>query len=262
MNNKSKILVASPVFDGMDYCINEFLNRMRELDYEDYDILIVDNSRKNDFFNKLSNEECINLIRDANDETTNKLRLVNSRNIILEYAIKNNYDYILMMDCDVIPPKNIIKDLLKHDKDMVSGLYFNYFTVNKEQKHKPVAWCHLSPEEFEEISKQINLPEFIKSHKDMRRHMTDEEVNSGKLIKVKIPSAGCMLIKRKVFEKIKYGLLEIPEHLSTTDDMHFILKAEEAGFEAYVDTSIKCEHLIFGKFYKDKDGTLRHPVFD
>ena len=36
---------------------------------------------------------------------------------------------MLMMDPDVIAPKNIIKELLKDNKDIISGLYYNYFKI-------------------------------------------------------------------------------------------------------------------------------------
>jgi len=257
-----KILVATPTCDIMEYCMDDFLKRMKEIEYDNYNILVMDNSRNNDFFEKLKKEQGIILIKDNVDEEKNKLRLISSRNKILEYALENNYDYILMMDCDVIPPKNIIQELLSDEKDIVSGIYYNYFKINGQQKSRPVAWSHISPEQFEEIKKQINLPPMIKSHEDLRRHLTQKEVESEKLIKVKIPSAGCMLIKRKVFEKVRYGLLDVPSNLSTGDDIYFCKKAEENGFEIYCDTKIKCEHLILGKFYKDKEGDLRHPVFD
>jgi len=257
-----KILVGSPICEIMTYCKDDFLNSLKNIDYDNYEILIMDNSRIDNLFNELKKEENIILIKDNTNETKNKLRLISSRNKILAYALKNNYDYVLMMDCDVIPPKNIIKDLLKEDKDIISGIYYNYFTINGEQKYRPVVWCHISPEEFEEISQKIKFPSIIKSHEDIRRHMTPEEVNSKKVLKVKISSAGCMLIKRKVFEKIKYGLLNLPGNLSTGDDIYFSTKAEEAGFEIYCNTKIKCEHLILGKFYKDKEGSLRHPIFD
>ncbi len=264
MNNElsPKILVGAPIYDAMEYCVNDFLDRIKTLDYNNYDILIVDNSRKDDFFHKLKKIEGITLVKDYTSEEKNKLRLISSRNKIIDYALENNYEYILMMDSDVVPQNNIIKELLSNSKDIISGLYYNYFTIDGQQKYRPVAWCCISPEEFKEICKQGGLPPIVKSHEDIRRHLTLDEANSEKIIKVKIPSAGCMLIKRNVFEKIRYGLLDIPGINSTGDDIYFCTKAREAGFELYCNTKIKCEHLLMGKFYKDKEGNLKHPLFD
>ena len=124
-----KILVASPTYKGMKYCIDKFIKQIKNLTSPDYDILIVDNSEDDAFFNELKKYQ-IKVIKD-NCQKEKIHKLINSRNIIIDYALKNNYDYIFMMDCDVIPPENIIEELLKCNKDIVSGLYFNYFMVHE-----------------------------------------------------------------------------------------------------------------------------------
>ena len=125
--NNIKILVGAPVYEGTRYSIGEFLDTIRNLDYSNYDILLVDNSQTDDFFQELKKEEGINVIKDTLKEKPNLKKVVSSRNKILEYALDNKYDYVLMMDSDVIPPKNIISELLTSGKDLISGLYYNYF---------------------------------------------------------------------------------------------------------------------------------------
>ena len=257
---EAKILVASPIFNGMRYCFEEFLEGIRNLDFPKYDILVVDNSRTDDFFNEIKDLEGIKVLKDYVGEEKNKLRLISSRNKILDYALENDYDYVLMMDSDVIPPGTILRDLLDSGKDIVSGLYYNNFRIDGMIKRSPVCWRHITPQEFEEIKSKINLPPFVKSGNDLRRHLTEEEANSDKIFRVKIPSAGCMLIKRNAFEKLRYGLLEVPGNLSTGDDIYFCTKAEEEGFEIYCDTKVKCKHLVEGKFRKDEKGNLIHPL--
>lgn len=255
-----KVLVGCPVYNGVKYCIKEFLESVKNIDYPNYDILLVDNSKEDNFFNELQSEKGIKLIKDDTNEEKNNLRVVSSRNKILNYALDKNYDYVLMMDVDVIPPKNIITELLKDNKEIVSGLYYNYFMVNDKQKYNPVCWREIDDELFEKIKEKLKLPELVKSKTDMRRFITPEEANSGETLKVKIPSAGCMLIKRNVFEKIMYGILNIPG-IESSDDIFFCMKAREAGFGLYCNTRIKCEHLIMGKFQKDEKGNLRNPFY-
>ncbi|MBU0761046.1 MAG: glycosyltransferase [Nanoarchaeota archaeon] len=259
MDNNLKVLVASPLFDGMKYCIKEFLNSMRALSYDNYSILLVDNSRQEDFFNELKKETGVKVIKDDTNETVSKRRLISSRNKILQYAINENFDYVLMMDTDVIPPKNIISELLNCKKDIVTGLYFNNFQSSGKIKLLPVAWAFITPREFEEITRDLNFGPLVKSNLDLRRHLTSKEAESGELFKVKYGSAGCMLLSKKVFEKVRYGLLDVT--VSTSDDIYFFEKAREAGFEIYCYTKIKCEHLIEGKYKKDSDGNLIHPLF-
>jgi GT2 family glycosyltransferase len=254
-----KVLVAAPTYNGMKYCQDVFLDRLKELDSLDYDILIVDNSRDNVCFEELKKVEGITILKDETDAEKNIWRLISSRNKIIKYALDNDYSHILMMDSDVIPPKNIISELLGCNKEIVSGLYFNYFGVGVDVKFLPGAWKFFTEKEFEQIKVKYPLPSLVKSRFDLRRHLTKEEWGSGELLDVAIPSAGCMLMERKVFGKIRYGKLNIPQlNVITGDDIYFITKAREAGFTAYCYTKIKCEHLVKGKYKKDAEGNLVH----
>ena len=259
--DSQRVLVASPVYDGMRYCINNFINSIKDLSYQNYDFLLMDNSNKKDFFKELKKISGIKIEKLKSNEKDKMKRIIKSRNRILDYAIGNDYDYVLMMDCDVIPPSNIIKQLLSHKKDIVSGLYYNKFTINGLSKTRPVVWMRVSKEEFNEMKKEKAL-RGIKSHLELRRHMTLEEANSGKLFRVFVPSAGCMLISKEVFRKVRYGLLNMPDGIPTSDDAYFFIKAEELGFKGFCDTRVKCKHLIYGKYTVSEDGSLVHPAFE
>jgi len=257
-----KVLIGTPTFKGMRYCLKEFLNGIRAIDYPDCNFLFVDNSKEDDFFNELKKEKNIELIRDDTQETSNIDRLISSRNKILQYASKKDYDYLLMLDADVIPPKNILKELISLNKDIVSGVYFNYFNVSGETKWLPCAWKELSQEIFNKIKeKNPSLIAGFDSPEGMTEHLTDLDVKSGKLSEVVVPSAGCMLLSKNVFKNISY---EMPEHKkqNQTDDVYFLEKARKKGFKIYCFTKIKCEHLVSGKYKKNSEGNLGHPLFN
>ncbi len=261
MENFPKVLVGCPTYEGMNYCLAEFINRIKELTYKNYKILIVDNSDKGEFFEKLKKIEGIELIRDTNGKT-NMDKLVNSRNRIIDFALMENYEFILMLDQDVIPPKNVIEELLACNKDVVSALYYNYFMSGGRGESLPVAWMPVTKEEFEEMKKRVTFPSSVKSNLDLRRHITEEEASSGNVLEVMHPSAGCILIKRKVFEKIRYGLLDLGGiNAKTSDDIFFIKKASEQGFRIYCNTNVRCDHLVAGKFIKGADGSFYNPIY-
>ncbi len=261
-----KILIASPTYKGMKYCQDEFFKAIKNLTYNSYDILIIENSEDNEFFNELKQQKGIILIKDNTAEKNKMLRLISSRNKIINYALENNYDYILMMDSDVIPPKNIIEKLLKCNKDIISGWYLNYFMVSGKSKLLPVVWMPITKKEFEDMKKKVNFPPSVESHLDLKRHLTNEEAESRRLLKVLFPSAGCMLISKKVIENktIRYSLLDTQRFgdIHTTDDIYFITKAREQGFDSYCCTKLKCDHLLAGKFRRDAEGAYIHPIYD
>lgn len=253
-----KVLVAGPTFEGMKYCHDKFIDRIKSLTCDNYDILLVDNSSTKDFFKEIKKTPGVEVIRLNLEGVSNLNKVVRSRNKILNYAAERGYDYVLMMDTDVIPPVDIIERLLAHEKDIVSGIYFNIFNVDRQKRIMPVAWKGFSEKEFEEIRSKVSS-EIVKSKEDLRRHLTPEEANSRELQEVIIPSCGCMLLSRKAFERLRYGILDVPSGFSTTDDIYFCRKAREAGFKLYCDTGLQCDHLIDGKFVQEGN-ELIHPV--
>ena len=64
-----------------------------------------------------------------------KERIVSSRNKLKEYFLKNDYDYLLSLEQDVVSPKDVIERLMKHDKDICSGLYFNHGGIKNSRSH-------------------------------------------------------------------------------------------------------------------------------
>jgi GT2 family glycosyltransferase len=245
-----KVLVASPVFDGMEYCIRNFLDRVKSLSYDNYDVFLVDNSKGRDFAKRLKKNYGVDVLHLDLGDVSGMKKIVQCRNHIFNYAVENDYDYVLMMDSDVIPPVDILERLLAHKRDVVSGLYFGVFNVDRRQEVKPVAWKCLSEAEWEEVKGQL-MSSVVNGREDIRRNLTDEEIDSGELQEVIIPSAGCMLVSRDIFRRFKYGILDVPGKINTGDDIYFCRKVREAGVKMYCDPSVKCEHLTEGKFKGD-----------
>lgn len=254
-----KILVASPTYDGMEYCLNDFITAIKKIDYPDFEILLVDNSRNKNFFNRISQDKQIKVIYDETPEEKNLLRLVSSSNLILDYAKENNFDYVLMMDSDVIPPKNILKELISQKKDIVSGLYYNLFPYKETYCWFPIAWRKLTDEEYSASQKVESQFSGI-NKEDLRKHITEKEVRDGNLMEVLVASNGCVLLSRKVFENknLRYGL---SEEVPSAQDVFFFRKCREAGIKIFCYPKILCDHLLQGKFNILKNGSLQHPIY-
>jgi GT2 family glycosyltransferase len=239
-----KVLVGCPTYQGFGYCLDKFLESVNGLTYPNYDMVLVDNSEGDEYYNLLKQKgaDVIKAPRlKAMFET-----VAYSRNMIIDFALKNGYDYLLNLDQDVIPPKNIIEELLSCKKDIVSGIYFGLFKTSSGFKKLPVAYAPITKEEFEKMQKISRFPEFIKSNLDVKRNLTENEANSGKLLEVRIPSNGCMLIKRNVLEnkEIRYGMIDTSGKPGKTgDEILFCEKAAENGFKLYVYTKIRCLHI-------------------
>ena len=143
-----------------------------------------------------------------------------SRNLIVEHALKIGYDYILWVDSDMILPKDAFMKMLKHDKDIVSGVYSykllnNKYAVAKRYKSK-------EDDEYEDIP----LSE-IRATKD--------------LIEVDGIGFGCVLTKVEIFKNIKEP--HFVYNVNMGEDIHFCRMAQKAGYKVYLDPTIRCDHI-------------------
>ena len=144
-----------------------------------------------------------------------------------------DYDYIMWIDSDMIfSPQHFFK-LLKHNKDIVSGLYMmdnniHYATVE--------TW---DDEFFKKNSTfQFLTRGAVKVKKD--------------LFKVDYTGGGWMLVKKGVFEALKYPWFR-PEYIEydikgkkiidfTSEDVGFCRAAKLEGYNIWIDPSIIVGH--------------------
>lgn len=129
-------------------------------------------------------------------------------------------DYILFLDDDVCPPLGVISQLLKHKKDIVTGLYF--------AKQRP------------------HFPQIFKRTKE-DRYDTIADYPENKLIEIDACGVGCLLVKKSVFEKLnkpyfKY-VIEEEGRPRKGEDYYFCENIKRNGFKIYCDTSVICTHI-------------------
>lgn len=140
-----------------------------------------------------------------------------------------DYDYLMWIDSDIEFTSQNFFHLLRHHKAIVSGLYLmeggRQFACVKE-------WD-------EEFFKENGCFSFL----------TPEDIKGqSELIPVNYVGMGWMLVKRGVFEKIKYPWFEplrkkIGDYTDfTMEDVTFCHKARDAGFEINIDPTIRVGH--------------------
>jgi len=146
-----------------------------------------------------------------------------ARNKCASTMMEGGYDYILFIDQDVIVPPDTIRRLTAHNCDIVGGIY--------RQKMPPQNWC------------------MFKKSQDV--HGADTKVPivpTGDLIEVDYIGTGCLLISRKVFQKIAFPWFKWAVDILTpngvSEDFWFCNNAQEVGFKIWADTSLKCGHVV------------------
>ena len=212
---QSKVLVGCPTSNYNEYALEEYAEAVKNLTYKNYDFLLVDNSKDDSYLKKLKSFG-LPAIKGPWFEGA-KQRIIKSRNLLREKALEGNYDYLLSLEQDVIPPRDVIEKLLSHKENIVSALYF---MPNKNSLTAMLA--------IKEGNGEYGYIPF--NYADKNNHF----------ITVNYAGLGAILISRKVLEKIRFRTDEKPGF----DDWWFCKDAERKGFKIYADLSIKCKHLI------------------
>lgn len=227
-----KVLIGCPTFERYSYCADLWLQRVKEIiEFSrtkgiEADYLLVDNSKTNVFFDKL--KEKANIVKGAYSENV-KERIVNSRNILRDKVLNEGYDYFLSLEQDMIAEKDVLFRLLSHNKEITSAYYGKLLDVV------------LKDNETGEIKNAtIELPViYLQVEGGIRQANPVEVLNKG-LIKVGAFGVGCLLIGRKVIEKIKF---RFEEGKAAYDDFLFCADAKREGYELFLDSDIRVEHL-------------------
>jgi len=145
------------------------------------------------------------------------------RNLIADWVVKGDYDYLFAVDYDIsFPPDTLVK-LLSHDKDIVSGVY--------RQRNPEI---------------QI-LEIFEKNDQGGFTHIPYENLRNAGLMEVSAVGFGCVLIKKKVMVGIGYPQFQYRSAINHNDtfseDLDFCRKAGMKGFKLYADSTLLCEHI-------------------
>lgn len=246
MNNLPKVLVACPIIDRNRYCVDKFLECFNSLTYKNKELLLVDNSATEDFYNELKAKK-VNVIRGKHFDQAVPA-LVYNRNLVRAYFLSRDYDYLFSLDSDVICPPDAIETLMRHQKEMVSGIYYSATIENGQVVAKPMLFVRPSDSEFEQLLQQPQFKQSFERGKikkaDLFRPLTKQEVQEPKLIEVVVAGLGVVLIKKEVLEKVAFTFDETKK---ATDDFFFFIAAEQAGYKLYADTTVKCSHLHGGR---------------
>lgn len=142
----------------------------------------------------------------------------NNRNTIVQKFLATESEFLMMIDSDIVPPVNIMR-LLDFDKDIITPLMFT------RQKGEL-------------------LPLFLKRGKD-GIYDVDDYLNKSGLQEVDATGTGCIIIKRKVLEAVKYpfkNIYDVDGVKTFGLDFNFCQKSKELGFSSWVHLDYIASH--------------------
>jgi len=232
-----KILVGCPTFEGKNYCFKEWIENIREFTYSNFEIFLADNSdtvENSKMYQEKYGVNCKWITNQSNKGSHTK-RITDGHNAVRKYFLDNDFDFLLHLESDIFPPKDIINRLLAHNKQVVGATYYLY------------------DDDERQLMVRILDNDYVKETALIHGDNIEEELN-GELHSVWSVGLGCTLIHKSVVEKVKFRN-EISHRYKTLlfCDTTWAKDVRDKGIFVYWDSSVCCKHLNKGWIeYGDK----------
>ncbi len=158
---------------------------------------------------------------------------------IIEYARKNEYDYVFLVDSDLLLQPQTILHLVSTKKDIISEVFWTKW--QKDLPYLPQVW----------LSDEYNFYEAEYGKADEKTKQLRAKVFLRNLRKKGIYKVGglgaCTLISKRAMEK-GVSFKPIYNVSMIGEDRHFCIRAAALGFELYASTYYPPLHL-----YREED---------
>ncbi|WP_291649684.1 glycosyltransferase [Clostridium sp.] len=253
-----RILIGSPIHQK-PIILKEFLMSLKELDSDDLYIeycFIDDNDIEESslILNKFKEYVKKVTILESKESTSSYIcddythrwsndlirKVSNFKNTIIEKAVKEDYDYLFLVDSDLIMHSKTLKRLVSLNKEIVSNIFWTRWQPNSYEQ--PQVWLKDMYTLYNfEHGENLSESEVIKRTSDFINMLRKPGT-------YKVGGLGaCTLISKGALLK---GVNFNPVYNISFwgEDRHFCIRAAVLGIQLYVDTYYPAHHI-----YRDED---------
>lgn len=226
MNNNSKIGLVTVLYNSVEV-LEGFFQSLSKQTFKNFILYVIDNSPNDDALNEAKKLATFYNIPSEFINNNANLGVAKGNNQGIELSLKNNCDYVLLLNNDIEFPENTIFDMLKYAEEknesiIVPKIY--YYGTNKLW----MAGGHIS------------------KWKGTTVHRGDKEEDIGQYNKIEYTNYGptCfMLIHKDIFKTV--GRMD-EKYFVYYDDTDFIWRANKLGYKiVYFPKSIVNHKVSF-----------------
>jgi len=214
-----KVLIAIPTYEGKDYIFRENFEAIKNIDYPNYEYLYIDNSVTEEYSNTLKGRGA-NVVRVPRGENSRQA-LCNAQNYARHKVLDEDYDYLMFIESDLVPDKDVLKRLINFNRPVVGSIYL----IGHEIKVPCVF--------FLDHKKESGLLGTRLIHPMEVKHF----MNTG-LRLVHGLGFGCVLIRKDVVKRFPFWFDSRFDNKHS--DVYFYMDLAVKGIPVFVDT----DHVI------------------
>ena len=160
--------------------------------------------------------------------TSSGTLIFDQRNSLVKTALEIKADYLLFVDADMRFPKDTLKILMAHDKDIIG--------VNATTRSEPV-----KPTAKNIVLQEDGSVDWMPIYSNVKSGVE------------RVDGIGCgiMLIKRKVVEEIEmpyFYFEQLGNNKILGEDIYFCIKARDSGFDTWVDHDLSKHIKHIGQY--------------
>lgn len=260
MNEKIRILIGSPIRQAPDILWN-FLDSLKELNRRNFIIdyyLVDDNDDKNSknllntFCDKFSRDVIINHVEaigeyikteDTHFWSVNLVwKVADYKNKIIEYCKKQGYDYLFLVDSDLVLHPKTLEHLVATNKDIISEIFWTKW--KKDTRELPQVWL---TDEYSLIQKKRS--EILNEQEEQQRCFSFlQQLKKPGIYEVGGLGACTLISKKAINQGVNYN--EIYNLTFHGEDRHFCIRAAAMGYKLYVDTTYPAYHIYRKEYLK------------
>ena len=199
-----KILIGTLFSEVKDYAIRDWFKNVCNFTYPKFDLCMVDNSKDKKYHKKMfnyfsdrkkkSNMNKLTILHAPRIDKKSEIFMAFSANELRKYFLKNDYDFLLNLESDILPPLDVMERLLSYNKQIIGMTYFS--------GDKSTSWPMII--DLNIINNAIvpcGTP-YIKGFYDMTDTF-EPKLSFGQ-------GLGCVLMNREIVQKIPFQADTIP----------------------------------------------------
>lgn len=239
-----RILVAMPTAEAKDYCVEDFITQIKTFTYPNYDIFVLDNSSKEDHVNTFRKRgiKCVHEPFKGNFKNqTGRAELARHQNILREYFLRGDYDYLFMLESDVFCGESIMENLVTYIESYNADAITVTYEIKKSSDNQGDVLCLTSTAESYGV----------RSEKMLTREHGYDIMGQGCLplnhlmadvdAKITATGIGCTMFSRRAMEAVEFRVDPKASKMAFSDSFIFT-DIREKGMKVLINSDLIAEH--------------------